>query len=137
MRKYFLLFLIIFVIDVITKLLVVKFCPGEIAINKGISWSLMHSSVPLISWFVIILVTVFISFFAFYTVRQSQRGNTLWGEALVLAGAISNLLDRFVYGGVIDFIQLGVCGYSWPIFNIADLAIAAGAFIMLWKGMWS
>ena len=137
MRKYFLLFLTIFTVDVITKRLALACCPGEIAINKGISWSLMHSSVPLISWLVIILVIVFISFFIFYTVRQAQRGNTLWGEILVLAGAMSNLLDRFVYGGVLDFIQIGVCGYSWPIFNIADLAIVAGASIMLWKGMWS
>jgi signal peptidase II len=137
MKKYFLLFLLVFLVDVITKFLVMTFCPGEVALNKGISWSLLHSSVPFISWFVIILVTTFISFFAFYTVRQAQRGNALWGETLVLAGAISNLLDRLVYGGVVDFIQIGFCGYSWPIFNVADLAIVTGASIMLWKGMWS
>lgn len=46
----------------------------------------------------------------------------------VLAGGISNLLDRWRYGGVVDYINLKV----WPVFNLADLAISAGVLYCLW-----
>jgi signal peptidase II len=65
----------------------------------------------------------------------SERGG-LWGAlgvALVLGGAVGNVIDRCHYGQVIDFLDFRV----WPVFNIADSAISVGAFSMmigLWKG---
>lgn len=50
--------------------------------------------------------------------------------ALILGGALGNLLDRLVYGYVIDFIQLHAYQWYWPTFNIADSAICIGAFVM-------
>jgi signal peptidase II len=47
--------------------------------------------------------------------------------ASILGGAIGNLIDRFVFGEVIDFIQIG----SWPIFNIADVALTFGMTVLL------
>lgn len=135
MKKYLILFASVFLTDVITKWGVLRWCPSEVAVNKGVAWSLFHSSVPLISWLVIILVMAFISFFIFYTVKQVRSGASLWGEVFVLGGALANLSDRFLYGGVVDFIQIGFCGYMWPIFNIADIAIVTGAALMFWKGL--
>lgn len=56
------------------------------------------------------------------------------GAALILGGAIGNLIDRLHLGRVIDFVSVGVPGISWrwPTFNIADCAICAGVVVFLW-----
>ena len=53
-------------------------------------------------------------------------------QALILAGGISNLIDRIAHGGVIDYIQLHVFGYYWPwVVNFADLSITIGFVLFL------
>lgn len=52
--------------------------------------------------------------------------------SLILGGALGNLLDRFQYGHVIDFLDLHYHHYHWPIFNIADSAISLGAALILY-----
>jgi signal peptidase II len=51
--------------------------------------------------------------------------------ALVLAGAIGNLVDRLVYGYVIDFLHVYYQQWDFPVFNIADVAISMGAALLL------
>src|ERR1700722_20054444 len=55
------------------------------------------------------------------------------GLSLILGGAISNLLDRIRFGRVVDFIDLYVRSYHWYTFNLADTAIVAGAFVLIWR----
>jgi signal peptidase II len=50
---------------------------------------------------------------------------------LILGGAIGNLIDRAIYGHVIDFLDVHWNNWHWPAFNIADSAITVGAFFML------
>jgi signal peptidase II len=53
--------------------------------------------------------------------------------ALVTGGALGNLLDRLKSGrGVVDFIDLGVGTWRWPTFNVADMAVTSGAFLLAW-----
>jgi signal peptidase II len=56
------------------------------------------------------------------------------GAALVLSGALGNLLDRLRISHVVDFISVGVPGvtWRWPTFNIADSAICVGVVVLLW-----
>ncbi len=51
--------------------------------------------------------------------------------ALVLGGAIGNLIDRLAYGYVIDFLDVYYQSWHWPAFNVADMAISLGVFLML------
>jgi signal peptidase II len=51
--------------------------------------------------------------------------------ALVVAGALGNLLDRLRYGEVIDFLDVYISGYHWPAFNIADTAVSIGAVFLI------
>lgn len=51
--------------------------------------------------------------------------------SLVLGGAIGNLIDRLAYGYVIDFIDVYYQAWHWPAFNVADMAISLGVFLML------
>jgi signal peptidase II len=55
--------------------------------------------------------------------------------ALVLAGAIGNLIDRIRVGAVIDFLDFHALGYHWPAFNVADSAITCGAALLIWDAL--
>lgn len=56
----------------------------------------------------------------------------IWSLALILGGAIGNLIDRVIYGHVIDFIEVHWGNSYFPSFNIADSAITVGAILLLW-----
>ena len=61
---------------------------------------------------------------------------TLVALSLIVAGGASNLYDRLAYGGyVIDFLNVGIGSLRTGIFNVADMGIMAGAFIMLWTAL--
>ncbi len=55
--------------------------------------------------------------------------------ALILGGAIGNVIDRILYGHVIDFLDVYVGRWHWPAFNVADAAISIGAVMLIWDGM--
>ena len=57
--------------------------------------------------------------------------------ALILGGAIGNLIDRVWLGQVIDFIQLYYQHWYWPAFNLADSAITVGAALLVLDSLWS
>ncbi|MBS1247875.1 MAG: signal peptidase Aspartic peptidase family, partial [Proteobacteria bacterium] len=57
--------------------------------------------------------------------------------ALILGGAVGNLIDRAWLGQVIDFIQLYYDRWYWPAFNIADSAITIGAVLLVLESLWS
>ncbi|MCK5145475.1 signal peptidase II [bacterium] len=53
------------------------------------------------------------------------------GLALILGGAFGNLIDRILFGKVVDFIEMGIGQYRWPVYNIADAAVVIGMGILL------
>jgi len=55
--------------------------------------------------------------------------------ALILAGAVGNLIDRMHVGAVIDFLDFHAFGYHWPAFNVADSAITCGAVLLVWDAL--
>jgi signal peptidase II len=71
-----------------------------------------------------------------YLLRKTE-GRRLFSAALalILGGAIGNVVDRIVYGHVIDFLDVYVGAWHWPAFNIADSAITLGAAMLIWDGM--
>ncbi len=67
--------------------------------------------------------------------RETRAGDTtrVLALSLVCAGAIGNLIDRVrSERGVVDFIDVGVGSMRWPTFNIADMAVSVGAFMLAW-----
>ena len=53
--------------------------------------------------------------------------------ALVLGGALGNVIDRIRFGAVVDFLDFHVAGWHWPAFNVADSAISVGVILLLWQ----
>jgi signal peptidase II len=68
----------------------------------------------------------------YQSTRPGDRLRTL-SLALVCGGAIGNLIDRVRWNrGVVDFLDVGWGGMRWPTFNIADMAVSTGAFMLAW-----
>ncbi|MFQ5864438.1 MAG: signal peptidase II [bacterium] len=67
-----------------------------------------------------------------YIVRaRNEKFASRFALALILGGAIGNLIDRFLYGKVIDFIDIGINNTRWPIFNVADSSVTIGMIILV------
>lgn len=73
-------------------------------------------------WALIILLNIVI-LVLFIAIRRYQ-----FGIGLILAGSLSNLLDRIFYGGVVDYLRLP---FNFPEFNLADVSICFGAFLII------
>ena len=63
--------------------------------------------------------------------RNPSQRLFCWALALILGGAIGNLIDRLAYGHVIDFLDVYFYGWHWPAFNVADSAITIGAGLFI------
>lgn len=99
--------------------------------NRGISWGMFHSdsTIPFIA--LNCVIGLFIVIFFGYTLFRLINGYIILPELMVCAGAVSNMIDRIWYGGVADFILFSYKGWSFPVFNVADVFIVVGLFIML------
>jgi signal peptidase II len=79
------------------------------------------------AWFFLIVSTLAIGFIGFYFYRL--RRDDVWlatALALILGGALGNMIDRLRHGFVIDFIRFYLGNLSWPTFNLADISIVCG-----------
>ncbi len=67
-----------------------------------------------------------------YVITPAADRLRLWALALVTGGAVGNIVDRIRFErGVVDFLDFGVGGWRWPVFNIADTAVSVGAILLL------
>ena len=96
--------------------------------NTGAAFSMFSNNTIL----VIIISVVVIGFLLFY-IYKNKGNNKLENVsyAFILGGAIGNLIDRLVYGYVIDFLDLEILSYNAPIFNLADTFIVIGVILFL------
>jgi len=101
--------------------------------NPGIAFGQLQEGGSFGRWFFVVLAiaaAVAVLIYFFRTVRSDDR--MLGACALLLAGIVGNLTDRARLGHVIDFILLHYKSYSWPVFNVADMSICAGAFLLVY-----
>ena len=82
-------------------------------------------------FFITISVTAVILILVYRTRHLQQHELASLSLALVLGGAIGNLIDRLRYGMVVDFLLVHVYEYHWPAFNVADSAISLGVTLMV------
>lgn len=104
--------------------------------NTGAAFSLFADQSGWQRWF--FLAVALIASGVILWLLAGTRGRALFaiGLALILGGALGNLVDRLAYGHVVDFLDFHAAGLHWPAFNLADSAITLGAGLLIWDGLW-
>lgn len=100
--------------------------------NMGAAFSFLSEAGGWQRWF-FVATTVFVSAFIviwLFRLKQHETVSAI-GLSLILGGAAGNLIDRLLYGYVIDFLDVYYQTIHWPAFNVADSAITLGVFFML------
>lgn len=100
--------------------------------NAGAAFSFLSGAGGWQRWFFATIAVAISSVLTIWLYRL-KANETLLAIALslILGGAIGNLIDRLAYGYVIDFLDVYYQTWHWPTFNVADMAISLGVFLML------
>jgi len=112
---------------------VLPFMNWLLLFNPGAAFSFLAQSSGWQRWFFTILGLA-ASLYILWLLRKNQSDKMLsWALSLILGGALGNVLDRIMYGAVVDFIDLHYGNWHWPAFNIADSAISIGAALIVFS----
>lgn len=146
MKKIIELSSIFLIVDIVVKLLVksklvlnesIKIIDNFFYItyvqNTGAAWSILSGK----QYFLIIITLIILIYLIIYLYKKKTytKLETI-GYGLLISGAVGNLIDRIVYGYVIDYLNFYIFNYNFPIFNIADTCIVVGImllFISSWR----
>ena len=101
--------------------------------NTGAAFSFLADASGWQRWFFIALGIVVSGFIINWLWKIRGTGQVMLsaGLALVMGGAIGNVIDRVLLGSVVDFIQVWIAGWPFPSFNVADSAITVGAVFLV------
>lgn len=139
-KKTFLIAVIILILDQVSKSLIEVFIGLNESVkiianfwfltcvhNTGGAWSIFseYTSIFIIASVIIILFLIKFMF----GFKNNLRNNI--GFGLLFGGVFSNLADRIFLGYVRDFLDFKIFGYNCPVFNIADIAIVIGVFLLI------
>lgn len=136
-----LLALVVIVLDQLSKLWIFNhFVPGEsvtvtpffnlvLVFNPGAAFSFLADHAGWQRWFFSV-IALSISGWILWQLRSARSGTWFTVSlALIMGGALGNLIDRLWLGMVIDFMDMHAGGWHWPAFNIADSAVCVGAVL--------
>jgi signal peptidase II len=100
--------------------------------NKGAAFSILSNAGGWQRW-VLMAISLLVSIALVFWLHEADKNRKLLtlGLVFILGGAIGNLIDRSLYGYVIDFIDVYYDYWHWPAFNIADSAISVGAALLI------
>jgi signal peptidase II len=99
--------------------------------NQGAAFSFLASAGGWQRGFFIAIALAAIVVISVLLVRHAGEKLFCLSLALILGGAIGNVIDRIAFGYVVDFLDFYVAGWHWPAFNLADSAISVGAVLMV------
>ena len=104
--------------------------------NNGISFGLFNNDNE-INALIISLIAAVIIIFLIRLLSKSKSRKLSIGLGMIIGGAIGNVIDRSIYGAVMDFLDFHINVYHWPAFNIADSGITVGALILVFDSLFS
>ena len=146
-KKIYIVASILLLLDQIIKLIIqrsmnlyqeIKIIPNFFSLlyvkNTGAAFSILEDA----TLFLILLSVIFVLIIDKYIKKEEETLDKLSMVAMgmIIGGIFGNLLDRIIYRSVIDFLSFQFGKYSFPVFNIADIGITLGVFILLidmWK----
>ena len=141
--KYFVIFLIIFLADRISKIYILSVLEntGEVDIyinsyinlilvwNTGIGFGLLSFDKSVL-YDAITIAIIFINLIILFLITKSDQIRS-YLFLIILGGSVGNLYDRIYYSAVPDFIDINFKGYHWFIFNVADIFISIGIICLI------
>ena len=138
-KKIYVVSLIFFLIDFLSKLLVICFDSKFPVVviknffvldkvnNEGAAFSLFSGYV-----FVLVLISILVLYYVNKSIINDIRSKTgILGVSMLIGGILGNLFDRVFYGKVIDFLSFNIFGYMFPVFNLADTFICVGVGLLI------
>ena len=142
--RWYVLAAVVIVLDQITKqvvlaniaygetIYVAPFWNWVLTFNRGAAFSFLADEGGWQRWFFTVLALGVSGWIVF--MLRSHAGQKLlsFALALIMGGALGNVIDRIRFGAVVDFVQWHAAGFYWPAFNVADSAITVGAVLMVW-----
>ena len=138
-KKIYVVSLIFFLIDFLSKLLVIcfdskfpivvinNFFVLDKVTNEGAAFSLFSGYA-----FVLVLISILVLYYINKSIIKdicSKLG--ILGVSMFIGGILGNLFDRVFYGKVIDFLSFDIFGYMFPVFNLADTFICVGVGLLI------
>ena len=132
--------LCLLIVDIVTKMLIdynfslmsrKDIIPNFFAITKvynyGASWNILTGHV-----IILIAISILILFLLYlYHKKFLLNIRNIIAFSLLFGGILGNLLDRILYGYVIDFLDFNIFGYDYPVFNLADTFIVVGIILLI------
>lgn len=139
-KKIYITAIIIFIIDQISKVIISSYIGLNSSVriiknffyltytnNTGASFGILKNSRVLLIVLSIIALVILLRYISTF---KETKYNIL-GLGFLMGGIIGNLLDRVLFGYVRDFLNFYIIGYDFPVFNIADIFIVLGVFILI------
>ncbi|MEM7522653.1 MAG: signal peptidase II [Pseudomonadota bacterium] len=147
MRLLAIIAVLVFVVDQATKYAVVfgldlinlgvidvspPFLRFVMAWNRGVNFGVLAAGSDIARW-ALVALSLAIAIGLVWWAHQRRRDRWfLIGAGLVVGGALGNIVDRALFGAVMDFLNMSCCGLTNPyVFNVADIAIFAGAGVLI------
>lgn len=138
-KKIYVVSLIFFLIDFLSKLLVIcfdskfpvvvikNFFVLDKVTNEGAAFSLFSGYT-----FILVLISILVLYYVNKSIINDIRSKTgILGVSMLIGGILGNLFDRVFYGKVIDFLSFNIFGYMFPVFNLADTFICVGVGLLI------
>ena len=147
MRKWLLVALAVIVADHLTKwwvsstldyhafIPVLPFFSLVLVHNTGAAFSFLADAGGWQRWFFVAVGVVATVVIVRLLKRHAHEPRMAFALALVLGGALGNVIDRVVLGHVVDFLYFHYKSFAWPAFNVADSAITVGAALLIWDSL--
>lgn len=141
MRLYYLVALIVILLDQFTKWLIVKYMELHESIpiienffaitshrNKGAAWGILQGQM---TFFYIVTAIVVVGIIYYIEKHVREHKFMTISLCVILGGAIGNFIDRLFRKEVVDFLDFTIFSYEFPIFNVADMALTIGVGLFL------
>ncbi len=143
-KLFFASFSLLVFLDLITKYLVVSkltqfdtiviiphFLNIVLVRNRGIAFGMFSSVNGLYKNIILFVIAVVVTYFLFDFFKNLESSFLCISVSMIVAGVVGNIIDRFINGSVIDFIDVYYKKFHWPSFNFADIYITVGIFLVV------
>jgi signal peptidase II len=147
MHKWLGLALVVVVLDRITKYVVQQsfslhesievtpFFNLVYVYNRGAAFSFLSDAGGWQRALFIAIASVASVWIAWLLRKHASQTLFCFALSLILGGAVGNVIDRVLFGAVVDFLDFHAGGYHWPAFNVADMGISCGAALLIWDAL--